>query len=90
MIQEEKEEEERRRRIQNNNLEHAMLIILHADGEPLVKRNSSYSVCNDSACCLVCQWRRYSVLTSKASSNLLNDDTYRWVCVGYCVIDLDK
>ena len=26
-----------------------------------------------------------SALTSKASSNLLNDDTYRCVCVGNCV-----
>ena len=26
-----------------------------------------------------------SALTSKASSNLLNDDTYRFVCAGNCV-----
>ena len=27
-----------------------------------------------------------SALTSKASSNLLNDDTYRFICAGNCVI----
>ena len=31
-----------------------------------------------------------SALTSKDSSNLLNDDTYRCVCVGNCVIHPDK
>ena len=50
MNQEEKEEEEENTEQQ---LKHAMSIILHADGEPLVKRNSSFSVCNDSTCCLV-------------------------------------
>ena len=31
-----------------------------------------------------------SALTSKASSNLLNDDTYRCACAGNCVIHPDK
>ena len=45
----------------------------------------------NSACCLVCKWRRDgSAITSKASSNLLNDDTYQCVCVGNYVIHPDK
>ena len=55
------------------------------NGEPLLKRSSSYShsfpVCNDSGCC----WSAngYSrALTYKASSNLLNANTYRYVCMG--------
>ena len=48
----------------------------NTNGEPLLK-SSSFPVCNDSACCLVCERRRDgSALTSKASFNLLNDDTY--------------
>ena len=44
-----------------------MPITQHANGEPLLKRSSSYFPgCNDSACCLVCKRRQCSALTSKA------------------------
>ena len=61
-------------------LEHAMLIVPHANGEPLLKRSSSHShsfpAHNDSACCWSANGS-YSALTSKASSkvNLLYDNT---------------
>ena len=59
-----------------------MPIIPHANGETLLKRSSS-PVCNDSASCLVCKQRcDGNALTSKASSNILNDDTYQCVCAG--------
>ena len=66
-----------------------MPITPHANGEPLLKRSSSYSfpVCNDSVV-----WSANGdamvvlLVTSKASSNLLNDDTYQCVCAGNCVI----
>ena len=72
-------------------LKHAMPITPHANGEPLLKQSFSFPVCNDSACCLVCKRRRDgSALTSKVSSNLLNDDAYQCVCAGNCVFHLDE
>ena len=59
----------------HDKLEHTLPIIPHANGEPLLKRSSSYShsfpVCNDSRVV----WSANgdgSALTSKASSNSLN------------------
>ena len=75
-------------------LEHVMPITPHANGEPLLKRSSSYShfplVCNDSAC-----WsanNNGSALTYLLNDDtyLLNDDTYRFICADNCVIHPDK
>ena len=57
-------------------LEYTMLITLHANGKPLLKLNSSFY---PFAMILLIVWSANgdgSVLTSKTSSNLLNDDTY--------------
>ena len=60
-------------------------ITKHANGEPLLKRSSSFRILphfhNDSACCPVCQWWLWC--SSKASSkvNFQNDNTYQLVCV---------
>ena len=60
-----------------------MPITPHANGKPLLKRNSSFPTFNDSACCLVCEQRSdSSALTSKANSNLLNDRTYQYILCG--------
>ena len=63
-----------------------MPITLHANGEPLLKRSSFLS---QFATILLVVWSANgggsALTTSKASSNLLNDDTYRCVCVGNCV-----
>ena len=70
-----------------------MPITPHAIGEPLLKQSSSninsLPVCNDSACCLSLVCKKGDG-TSKAISNLLNDNTYRCICAGNCVIYPDK
>ena len=66
-----------------------MPITPHANGEPLLKRSSLIFT---FAMILLVVWYTNgddSALTSKVS-NLLNDDTYRCVCAGNCVIDPDK
>ena len=53
------------------------------NGKLLLKRSSSHSSPVLQQFCLLSGLRDSSgALTSKASSNLLNDDTYRCVCVG--------
>ena len=55
------------------------------NGEPLLKRSSSYSHSFQFATILRVVWSANGdghALTYKASSNLLNEDTYRSVCVG--------
>ena len=65
-----------------------MPITQHANGEPVVKRSSFATI-------LLVVWSLKNsdsiVLfnTSKASSYLLYDDTYRCVCAGNCVIHSD-
>ena len=63
------------------------------NGEPHLKWSSSYShsfpVCNDSAFVRSANGDG-SALTSKATSNLINDDTYQFICAGNCVIHPDK
>ena len=69
-----------------------MLITLHANGKPILKWSYSYSH-SQYAMILLAVWSENgygSALTSKGSSNLLNYDTYRCICVGNCVIHLDK
>ena len=67
-------------------LELAKHITLHANGKPLLKWSSSHSHYSPSSIMfLLVVWSVNgdgSALTSKANSkvNLLNDDTYRWVC----------
>ena len=46
-----------------------------------IQYSHSFPVCNDSACCLSANGDGRA-LTYKAISNLLNEDTYRSVCVG--------
>ena len=52
-----------------------MPITPHTNGEPLLKQLLIFPVCNESAFVLSAN-SDGSALTSKASSNLLNDDTY--------------
>ena len=59
-----------------------MAITLHAIGE--------LSQLQRSACCSSANADGSAVTTSKASSNLLSDNTYRCVCAGNCVIHPDK
>ena len=72
-------------------LDQAKPITLHANGEPLLKRSSSYS---ELPTILLVVWSTNSygidALTSEASSNLLYDDTYLRICTGNCVIHRDK
>ena len=73
-----------------------MPITPHANGESLLKRSSSYHILSRFAMILLVVWwsangdSDSSALSSKASSNLLNDDTYQCICVGTCVIHSDK
>ena len=57
--------------------------------EPFLKRSFSYSlsfpVCDDSALLTGLQMATVVLFSSKASSNLLNNDTYRFACVSNCV-----
>ena len=56
-----------------------MPITPHANGEPLLKQSSSYSHSSQFATILLVVWSANgysSALTSKATSNLLSDNTY--------------
>ena len=68
-----------------------MPITPHANGEPLLKRSSFLS---QFAMILLVVWSAIgdgsALTTSKASSNLLNDDTYQLICEGNCIIHPDK
>ena len=69
-----------------------MPITLHANGKPLLKWSSLIFF----AMILLDVWSANgdvgsgSPPTSKASYNLLNDDIYRCICAGNCVIHTDK
>ena len=70
-------------------LEHAMPITHHTNGEPLL--SSLIFVLSQFATILLVVWSANgygSALTSKTSSNLLNDNTHRCVCAGNCVISI--
>ena len=68
-----------------------MPITPHANGEPLLMWSSFLS---QFAMILLVVWSAIgdgsALTTTKTSSNLLNDDTYRCVCAGNCVIHPDK
>ena len=64
-----------------------MPITPHANGKPVLKRSSLFL--SQFATILLVVWSANgdgSALTSEASSNLLNDDTYRCVCASNCAI----
>ena len=51
-------------------------ITLHPNGELDILSHFR----NNSACCLVCLQRWQCSSKARSEVNLLNDDTYRWVC----------
>ena len=65
-----------------------MPITPHAIGKPVLKRSfflSQFETILGLQMVMV-----ITLTTSKASSNLLNDDTYRCIFASYCVIRPDK
>ena len=61
-------------------------------GEPLLKQSSSYSfpVCKDSACCLVCKWRRDSSALRQVPIWYLATDVFVRVIMSYPYGQIDR